>query len=251
MRVSAILPAVLSLASVSSAHFLMNYPDSIGFDDDKEGTAPCGGFTPDTSSGSKQLVDFHVGGDSLAMRSTHTQVNWLFRVTLDGTAQSGWKQVFPIVEQSGLGNFCEPQITLPASYAGKTGVIGVVADGPDGLLYQVCRKNSNSLKLTASNRQTTNSALLPTSSLDPLTPPRPARTPPSPPASPPTPSSRLSSPEAPLALALAAPPTAPAQHPLLLPPALRAVPLLPPPRRVLPLASSLRGPSLASAWAVP
>lgn len=140
MRVSAIVPAVLSLASVSSAHFLMNYPDSIGFDDDKEGTAPCGGFTPDLSSGSKQLVDFHVGGDSLAMRATHNQVTWLFRVTLDGTAQSGWKQIFPIVEQSGLGDFCEPHITLPSSYAGKKGVISVVTDAPDGLLYQVCRK---------------------------------------------------------------------------------------------------------------
>ncbi|EHK42296.1 uncharacterized protein TrAtP1_005115 [Trichoderma atroviride] len=141
MRVSAILPAVLSLASVSSAHFLMNYPDSIGFDDDKEGTAPCGGFTPDISSGSKQLVDFHVGGDSLAMRATHNQVTWLFRVTLDGTAQSGWKQIFPIVQQSGLGDFCEPHITLPASYAGKKGVIGVVTDAPDGLLYQCIAAN--------------------------------------------------------------------------------------------------------------
>lgn len=141
MRVSAILPAVLSLASVSSAHFLMNYPDSIGFDDDKEGTAPCGGFTPDISSGSKQLVDFHVGGDSLAMRATHNQVTWLFRVTLDGTAQSGWKQIFPIVQQSGLGDFCEPQITLPASYAGKKGVISVVTDAPDGLLYQCIAAN--------------------------------------------------------------------------------------------------------------
>lgn len=148
MRVSAILPAVLSLASVSSAHFLMNYPDSIGFDDDKEGTAPCGGFTPDISSGSKQLVDFHVGGDSLAMRATHNQVTWLFRVTLDGTAQSGWKQIFPIVQQSGLGNFCEPQITLPSSYAGKKGVISVVTDAPDGLLYQVCRiKKTSSFEI--------------------------------------------------------------------------------------------------------
>ncbi|KAM0253896.1 hypothetical protein ACHAQJ_007071 [Trichoderma viride] len=141
MRFSAVLPAVLSLASLSSAHFLMNYPESIGFDDDKEGTAPCGSFTPDISAGSKQLVDFHVGGDSLAMRATHTQVNWLFRVTLDGTAESGWKQIFPIVMQSGLGNFCEPQITLPASYAGKRGVIGVVTDAPDGLLYQCIAAN--------------------------------------------------------------------------------------------------------------
>ncbi|KAL7791560.1 hypothetical protein V8C37DRAFT_141996 [Trichoderma ceciliae] len=141
MRSSTILPAILSLASLSSAHFLMNYPKSIGFDDDKEANAPCGGFTPDISSGSSQLVDFHVGGDSLAMRSTHTQVNWLFRVTLDGSAESGWQQVFPIVMQSGLGNFCEPRITLPSNFAGKKGVISVVADGPDGLLFQCVSAN--------------------------------------------------------------------------------------------------------------
>lgn len=145
MRSSTIIPAILSLASLSSAHFLLNYPKSIGFDDDKEGTAPCGGFTPDISSGSSQLVDFHVGGDSLAMRGTHPQSNWLFRATLDGTAESGWQQIFPIVQQSGLGNFCEPQITLPSSWAGKKGVISVVADAPDGLLYQVCGLASRDL----------------------------------------------------------------------------------------------------------
>ncbi|KAH6606976.1 expression library immunization antigen 1 [Trichoderma cornu-damae] len=141
MRSSAVLPAILSLASLSSAHFLMNYPKSIGFDDSTEGNAPCGGFTPDLSSGSSQLVDFHVGGDSLAMRSTHTQVNWLFRVTLDAEAASGWQQIFPIVMQSGLGNFCEPLITLPSSYAGKKGIISVVSDAPDGLLYQCVSAN--------------------------------------------------------------------------------------------------------------
>ncbi|KAL7943346.1 hypothetical protein V8C42DRAFT_328817 [Trichoderma barbatum] len=141
MRSSTIIPAFLSLASLSSAHFLMNYPKSIGFDDDKEGDGPCGGFTPDLSSGSSQLVDFHVGGDSLAMRSTHPQSNWLFRATLDASAESDWQQIFPIVQQSGLGNFCEPQITLPASWAGKKGVIGVVANAPDGLLYQCVAAN--------------------------------------------------------------------------------------------------------------
>ncbi|KAL6867131.1 hypothetical protein J3F83DRAFT_108442 [Trichoderma novae-zelandiae] len=141
MRASSILPAILSLASLSSAHFTMNYPKSIGFSDDDEGDAPCGSFTPDISSGSSQLVDFHVGGDALAMRSVHPQVNWLFRVTLDGSAKSDWQQIFPIVQQSGLGNFCEPQITLPSSFAGKKGVIGIVADGPDGLLYQCVAAN--------------------------------------------------------------------------------------------------------------
>lgn len=27
-----------------SAHFLLNYPPTLGFDDDNEGISPCGGF---------------------------------------------------------------------------------------------------------------------------------------------------------------------------------------------------------------
>jgi len=36
------LPA--ALLSHSWAHFLLNYPPTIGFDDDLEGTAPCGSY---------------------------------------------------------------------------------------------------------------------------------------------------------------------------------------------------------------
>lgn len=53
------------LASQSSAHFLLNYPTTIGFSDDDEGTAPCGSFTPDFSKDT--VTDFHVGGDAIAI----------------------------------------------------------------------------------------------------------------------------------------------------------------------------------------
>jgi hypothetical protein len=48
-----------------SAHFLLNYPPTIGFDDSLETTAPCGSFTVDFST--DNVTDFHVGGDTLAM----------------------------------------------------------------------------------------------------------------------------------------------------------------------------------------
>ncbi|GAO19983.1 hypothetical protein UVI_02063340 [Ustilaginoidea virens] len=123
-----------ALCSVTYAHFLLKYPESIGFDDDKEDTAPCGGFTPDFS---KKLVDFHIGGDAIAVTLTHPQGNWLFRVTDDQKAESGWQQIFPIVQQSGIGDFCEPQVTVPSKYAGKKGVLSIVSSATDGLLYQV------------------------------------------------------------------------------------------------------------------
>lgn len=131
MRSFAVLTA---LCGVASAHFKMLYPDSIGWEDEKEDTAPCGGFTPDFT---KNVVDFHAGGDSLGMSLFHSQSNWLFRVTLDQKAESGWEQIFPIVQQSGLGFFCEQGITVPEKYIGQKGVIGIVSAASDGLLFQV------------------------------------------------------------------------------------------------------------------
>ncbi|POR33258.1 Uncharacterized protein TPAR_06545 [Tolypocladium paradoxum] len=136
MRSLLLLP--LALAGRAAAHFQLTYPNSIGFSDDNEDKAPCGGFTPDFS---KNVVDFHVGGEALAMVLSHPQCNWLFRVTTDQTAQSGWEQIFPIVMQSGLGAFCQPKVTVPASYVGKKGVVSIVSSAVDGLLYQCVAVN--------------------------------------------------------------------------------------------------------------
>ena len=116
-------------------------PPSIGFSDDDEGTAPCGGnFVPNLSP--NNLTQFHVGGDAIGMISGHPQANWLFRGASFGngtvTQCSKWTQLFPIVQQSGFNAFCEPAVTVPAEWAGTKGVIGVVASAVDGLLYQVC-----------------------------------------------------------------------------------------------------------------
>jgi hypothetical protein len=128
--------AALVFVSGASAHFNLKVPPTIGFEDSKEGTGPCGGFTPDFSDKSK-VVDFHVGGEPVAMSLGHSQANWLFRGTLDQTGGSNWTQLFPIVQQSGLGSFCETAIPAPESWVGKQGVLGVVANAVDGVLYQV------------------------------------------------------------------------------------------------------------------
>ena len=127
------LTHLLLLAATAAAHFTLDYPPAAGFDEDKEGSQPCGGNTFDFA----KATDFHVGGDSVAITLAHPQANFLFRVTLDQTGASGWAQAFPIVMQSGLGAFCEPAIVAPASYAGKSGLVGVGVNAPDGLLFQV------------------------------------------------------------------------------------------------------------------
>jgi len=134
---SLVLFLVASFIGQSTAHFLLNYPPTIGFDDSLEATPPCGSFTVDFST--DNVTDFHVGGDSLAMTSIHPKATWLFRATLDQTAMGNWTDLLPAIVQIGLGDYCERDVTVPASFAGSKGVIQVVQDAPDGILYQVRR----------------------------------------------------------------------------------------------------------------
>lgn len=135
--ISSIAAASLLFLGSVQAHFLLLSPAPVGtFDEDNEGTGPCGGYTPDFST--DNITDFAVGGDAIATQLGHPQAQWLYRITTDETASGNWTQIYPIVQQSGLKFFCVPTITVPESYVGQTAVLSVVADAPDGLLYQVC-----------------------------------------------------------------------------------------------------------------
>ena len=128
------LTFVVFLVGHASTHFLLNYPNSLGFDDDKEGTPPCGSFDVTFDNAS----DFHVDGDAVALTSTHPKADWLFRATLDKTANgNNWTNLLPDVSESGLGQFCEPSLTVPADWAGQSGVVQIIQHGDDGELYQV------------------------------------------------------------------------------------------------------------------
>ncbi|KAL2880338.1 hypothetical protein SGCOL_004389 [Colletotrichum sp. CLE4] len=133
-----LLTPLLLLASTATAHFSLTLPKPLGDSDDNEATAPCGGYTASSSSAT---TDFYVEGDAIGMENGHPQTNWLFRATLDTTAASGWTQLFPIVMQTGLGNFCEPKVVAPGNWTGKRGVVSVVAHSPDGLLYTCAAVN--------------------------------------------------------------------------------------------------------------
>ncbi|KAK8090481.1 expression library immunization antigen 1 [Apiospora hydei] len=127
--------ATLLFLTAARAHFQVQYPPTIGaFDDDKEPTAPCGGYTPDFS---KTATDFHVGGDAIATKSGHPQTQWLYRITTDDKAAGNWTQIYGQVQQSGVGTFCVPKVAVPESYIGQKAVLSIVADGDDGMLYQV------------------------------------------------------------------------------------------------------------------
>lgn len=123
-----------SLLSISTAHFLLNYPPTVGFSDDNEGIAPCGGFAISYDN----ATDFHVDGDAIAVTSTHPTAVWLFRATLSQTAAGNYTNLIPSVQQNALGAFCETGLKVNSSWAGQKGVIQVIQDATDGLLYQVC-----------------------------------------------------------------------------------------------------------------
>jgi hypothetical protein len=130
-RLDAVIFCLVALfVRFSSSHFLLNYPPT----------------TVDFST--DNVTDFYVGGNALAMTSIHPQATWLFRATLDQTASGNWTVLLPPIVQTGLGDYCEQDVTVPASFAGSKGVIQVVQDAPDGILYQV------SLVLSFNDRET-------------------------------------------------------------------------------------------------
>ncbi|KIX07360.1 uncharacterized protein Z518_02013 [Rhinocladiella mackenziei CBS 650.93] len=132
--------ALLSLwALSSSAHFILQYPTSLGFDDEAEGTSPCGGFDPTFNSTDDDSIP--VGGFPVSMMSTHPASNWLFRVTLDHQAPFNWTNLLPVVDETGLGQFCLPNLKAPDSFAGQSGLVQVIQQGPDGILYQCAAVN--------------------------------------------------------------------------------------------------------------
>ncbi len=127
--------STLLFAKISIAHFTINFPSPLGSDSNNEGTGPCGGFT--FSASSSNITDFHVGGDAIALITSHPQASILLRGTLDMSASGNWTTLFPVVGQYGLGAFCEPSIVVPGSWTGSTGIIQVIEDAVDGMLYQV------------------------------------------------------------------------------------------------------------------
>ncbi|KAL2264180.1 hypothetical protein VTK26DRAFT_886 [Humicola hyalothermophila] len=131
--------SLLVLAAAANAHFALVAPPPLeggAMDESLQPNGPCGGGVADLSGDGPPTVDFHVGGDAVALALLHPQANWLIRGTLDPRADGNWTQLFPIVRQSGRGSFCEPVVAAPSEWAGQKGFIGIACNAPDGLLFQ-------------------------------------------------------------------------------------------------------------------
>ncbi|KAI7351970.1 hypothetical protein KC320_g4711 [Hortaea werneckii] len=132
------LLAALAFACTSSAHFILQWPPTAGFDDDGEPTGPCGGVdvTVDETSPEVQVDRFAV-----QIQNGHPAGEWLFRATTDTEAPYNWTSIVPIVNTAGVGDFCLDSLSAPSSFEGKAGIIQVIDKAVDGMLYQCAPVN--------------------------------------------------------------------------------------------------------------
>lgn len=137
MQLSTLLPTVVLLLASSSnfvsAHFRLDYPISLGFDEDTEPEYPCGG-SPIRFADNDTSVP--VDSFPIALLSTHATGNFSYRAALGQQEPFQWVELLAVSE-NGLGNFCLPNLRAPAAYAGSSGLIQVVGQLGDGDLYQV------------------------------------------------------------------------------------------------------------------
>lgn len=137
MQLSTFIPPLsLLLASSSSfvsAHFQLNYPTSLGFDEDKETGYPCGGSPIQFDSADTLIA---VDSFPVALLSTHPKGKFTYRATLSQKEPFQWVELLA-VDETGLGNFCLPNLRAPANYSGSSGLVQVIGEVGDGTLYQV------------------------------------------------------------------------------------------------------------------
>lgn len=131
---SIVLLLLSSWSTLAAGHFNLNYPVSLGFNDDKESEGPCGGFQVDFTG---NVTNITVGNFPISLRSGHPQADWLFRVTLSKADPFNWTNLLPVVDETGLGFFCLENVMAPAEFAGKQGLVQVIQNAADGALYQV------------------------------------------------------------------------------------------------------------------
>ena len=121
------LAAIFSLP-LTSAHFLMVYPTSRGFDDAKIATFPCGGF--DTVS--KNRTPFPLSGGEISLEMADTSSNIEVLIGLGNNVGNGFNQVIrQTFAQTGEGNFCMTGFSLPTNLNGMNATIQVVTSSDD------------------------------------------------------------------------------------------------------------------------
>ncbi|WPG97758.1 Hypothetical protein R9X50_00053900 [Acrodontium crateriforme] len=132
------LLVLAATASLASAHFILYYPPTAGFDDDNEPNGPCGGATVQVNSSSPQI---QVDRFAISIFSSHPTGSWTFRGTTDTEEPYNFVDITPNVNTTGAGVFCLSEMRAPSEWAGKAGIIQVIDASVDGTLYQCAPVN--------------------------------------------------------------------------------------------------------------
>jgi hypothetical protein len=126
----------LVAATLSSAHFTLDWPPSAGFDEDNEPNGPCGGVPVTVSDDSQKIT---VDRFPASIFSSHPAGSWSFFATTNTQEPYNWTEIVPVINSTGIGAFCLTYLRAPAEFAGKGGVLQVIDNSADGTLYQVRR----------------------------------------------------------------------------------------------------------------
>jgi len=130
MKALALLTLFLHLAL---AHFTLDFPYTTGFDEDLEPNPPCGDYNPETSN----LTAWPLVGGQIALDSHHPTMTILYRAQLMGATE--WVNLTDgFIVMTGLGELCITIAkSLPSNWTNQAGVVQVIGQPPDGILYQV------------------------------------------------------------------------------------------------------------------
>lgn len=134
------LLSLLLLAQLSqlvSAHFVIQYPESRGFNEEKEPQWPCGGF----NKVSPTRAEFPLSGGPIQIRSTHTQELLEVLVAVGNEPGGSFNTVVvPTFMKMAPGLTCFGDVTLPSSLnvtEGTNATFQVISRADDGALYGV------------------------------------------------------------------------------------------------------------------
>ena len=124
------------LSAYARAHFVLEIPTSLGFDDEAETEAPCGGFNPRLRT---NVTDWPIKGSAIGVLTTHDEATWEYKAALLSNLNH-WVPLTRVLSQTGVGEFCEPIIPGKKSWVGQRAVLQVIQHGDDGDLYQVIKQ---------------------------------------------------------------------------------------------------------------
>ena|ERR1700736_3119482 len=124
--------AILALVPTVLGHFTLDYPGTTGFDETSEPTPPCGTFNPSSTN----VTSWPLSGGQIAIDSHHPEMTILMRAQLMGS--TSWVNLTSgFLLMTGLGELCINAGAVPANWNAQIGVIQVIGQPPDGILYQV------------------------------------------------------------------------------------------------------------------